>query len=211
MTSLITTPPYRIKTQRTLIRCWDPKDAPMMKASVDENIAHLITFMPWAANEPEDLDKKIELLRTFRGQFDLGQDFVYGIFNPSETRVIGGTGFHTRRGPNALEIGYWIHKDFINQGLATEISAALTRIAFEFLELQRIEIHCAVENLASAAVPRKLGFTLEATLRQRILLADQQYHDEMVWTLLRDEYPSTPSASADIEAFDAMNRPIFKA
>ena len=210
MTSPITTPPYRIKTLRTLIRCWDPKDAPMMKASVDENISHLITFMPWAANEPEDIDKKIELLRTFRGNFDLGQDFVYGVFNSTETRVIGGTGYHPRRGANALEIGYWIHKDFINQGLATEITAALTKVAFEFLEMRRIEIHCALENLASAAVPRKLGYTHEAVLRQRILLNDQQYHDAMVWTLLKDEYPSTPSVSAEIEAFDAMGRPIQK-
>lgn len=210
MTSPMITPPYRIQTQRTIIRCWDPKDAPMMKASVDENITHLITFMPWAANEPEDLDNKIDLLRSFRGHFDLGQEFVYGIFDPTESRVIGGTGLHPRAGVNAFEIGYWIHKDFTNQGLATEISAALTKVAFDYLGMRRIEIHCAVENIASASVPRKLGYTLEATLRQRLLLSDQNYHDEMVWTLLKEEYPSTPSASVVIEAFDAMGRTILK-
>jgi RimJ/RimL family protein N-acetyltransferase len=204
-----TGPIYRINTQRTVIRCWNPEDAPIMKASIDENISHLVTFMPWAAQEPQDLDEKIKLLRTFRGRFDLDQDFIYGIFNPGETQVIGGTGLHPRAGANAREIGYWIHHDYINQGLATEVSAALTRVAFELLEIQRVEIHCAVENSASAAVPRKLGYTQEAILRQRMLLPDNRYHDEMVWTLLRDEYPSTPSAQAALEAFDAMGRLVL--
>lgn len=204
-----TGPIYRVNTQRTVIRCWNPEDAAMMKASIDENISHLITFMPWAAQEPQDLNEKITLLRTFRGRFDLDQDFIYGIFNPSETQVIGGTGLHTRLGENAREIGYWIHRDYINQGLATEVSAALTRVAFELLGFQWVEIHCAVENLASAAVPRKLGYTQEAILRQRLLLPDNRYHDEMIWTLLRDEYPSTPSAQAALVAFDAMGHQVL--
>ena len=82
--------------------------------------------MPWANDEPEALQKKVDRLRSFRGKFDLGQDFIYGIFNQEESRVLGGTGLHTRVGAGAREIGYWIHQEFINQGLATEVSAALT-------------------------------------------------------------------------------------
>ena len=54
--------------------------------------------MPWAYTSPQEFDVKAALLRRFRGNFDLGQDFVFGIFAPDETRVLGGTGLHTRAG-----------------------------------------------------------------------------------------------------------------
>ena len=58
--------------------------------------------MPWAEHEPQPLDQKVELLRTFRGGFDLGQDFVYGILAPDESQALGGTGLHTRVGEDAF-------------------------------------------------------------------------------------------------------------
>jgi hypothetical protein len=57
-------------------RCWEPRDAPLLKEAVDSSIDHLLPWMPWAAGEPQTLDEKVRLLRRFRGQFDLGQDFV---------------------------------------------------------------------------------------------------------------------------------------
>lgn len=202
-------PAYRIHTPRTVVRCYNPTDAALLIAAVDESRDHLRTFLPWADRNTSDLLDNIQLLRTFRGKFDLGQDFAYGIFSPDETRLLGGTGLHTRVGNNAREIGYWIRKDAVGQGLATEISAALTKVAFEIDQVQRVEIHCAVENKASAAVPRKLGYTLDGTLRKRILLVDEQYHDTMIWSLLREDYAASPSAQAQIEAFDAAGRKIL--
>jgi RimJ/RimL family protein N-acetyltransferase len=202
-------PAYRIATRRLIVRCYHPQDAPLLKIAVDESLDHLRPWMPWAADHPQELQVIIERLRQFRGKFDLGQDFVYGIFDPQESKLLGGTGLHTRLGPEAREIGYWIHKDYINQGLATETSAALTRVAFEIDGVQRVEIHCASENKRSASVPRKLGFTHEATLRQRIPFGDEPRRDSMIWTLFAAEYPTSPAASAPIAAYDAAGRKIF--
>jgi RimJ/RimL family protein N-acetyltransferase len=209
MPPLFPGPAYRILTHRTVIRCWVPADAPLLNAAVEESRDHLRPWMPWAAADLPDLQGRANMLRSWRGRFDLGTDFVYGIFDPQERRVIGGTGLHTRAGAGAREIGYWIHKDCINQGYATEISAALTRVAFEVDEVTRVEIHCAVENVRSAAVPRKLGYTCEAVLRQRDLLEDGRWHDRQVWTLLIQEYPASPSAAAEISVYDALDRRIL--
>src|SRR5215510_4050536 len=192
---------YRIETPRLVIRCWDPKDAVMMQSATAESKEHLLPFMPWAMDEPQTVEQKVELARRFRGRFDRDEDYVYGIFNSEETRVLGGTGLHTRVSGNALEIGYWLHKDFINQGLITESTAALTRVAFELYHVERTEIHCSVENLASAAIPRKLGYTHEAT-RRGLGYANGRATDSMIWTLFADAYPNTPSASMQIRAFD---------
>ncbi len=208
MSNSILRPAYRIQTPRLVIRCWNPVDAPLLKTAIDANLDHLRPWITWAHKEPEELAAKVEKLRRFRGQFDLEQDFIYGIFNPDESAVLGGTGLHTRVGEGALEIGYWIHKDYGRRGLATEASAALTRVAFEIHQVQRVEIHCAPENLRSAAVPRRLGYTHEGTLRRRYPFVDGQMQDIMMWTLFRDQYPSSPSASVEMKAFDAAGERI---
>jgi len=198
-------PAYRIQTQRLVIRCWHPQDAPLLKAAIDQSLDHLKPWMPWAHGEPEELQKKIDLLRVFRGNFDLDKDYVYGIFNPEESAVLGGTGLHTRRGEDIREIGYWIHVDYINRGLATESSAALVKVAFEIDGVKRVEIHCDPENERSVAIPRKLGFSHETTLRE----AKESLgglRDEMVWSLPREGYPDSPASKAEIEAFDVLGR-----
>ncbi len=209
MSSSIDRPAYRIETERTVIRCWDPRDALLLKEAVDASLDHLKPWMPWAEQEPTDVEAKVQVLRGFRGKFDLGQDFTYGIFDADERQVIGGTGLHTRLGKGALEIGYWIRADHINRGLATEVAAALTRAAFQAYDVNRVEIHCDPQNVRSAAVPRKLGFTHEATLRQRVPGSGGQLRDEMIWTLLRSDYPESPAARCQIKAYDAIGGRII--
>jgi RimJ/RimL family protein N-acetyltransferase len=173
-----------------------------------ESLDHLRPWMPWAAGDPPDLQTRLNYLRARRAKFDLGEDFVYGIFNQEETVVLGGTGLHTRAGEDTREIGYWIHKDYINQGYATEVAMALTKVAFEVDQVRRVLIQCVVENIRSAAIPKKLGFTHEATLRQRALL-NGRYHDMQLWTLLQDEYPPNMCSQAQVQAYDALNRRIL--
>lgn len=199
-------PVYRIRTKRLILRCWQPQDAPLLKEALEQSYEHLLPWMPWAERIPTDtLQDYVERIRRWRGQFDLGQDFVYAALNAEEDRVLGGCGLHTRLGEGAREIGYWIHKDFINQGLATEISAALVKAAFEILKVNRVEIHCDPQNVRSAAVPKKLGFQLEATLRGR-MRNKEGWRDTMIWTLFAEEYRSLPVRWAETEAFDALGR-----
>lgn len=202
-------PAYRIHTSRLILRCWNPTDAPRLKAAVDESREHLKEWMPWAEGEPEELQTYVDRLRSFRAKFDLGEDFIYGIFSRDETKVLGGSGLHTRRGKDTREIGYWLHKDYLNQGLAAEAGAALTRVAFEVDQVHRVEIRCDPKNVRSAAIPRKLGYRLEATLREDTKLSNGAWRDTMVWVLLAGEYPNTLSAKAEIEAFDVIGRKLI--
>lgn len=202
-------PAYRLHTERLVLRCWTPSDAPLVQTAIAESLEHLRAWLPWALYEPETLENKIARLRRYRGDFDLDQDYVYGIFNRDETKVLGSTGLHTRLGRGVREIGYWIHKDHIKQGLATEVSAALTQVAMVIDQVQRVEIHCDPQNVASASVPHKLGFTHEATLRHRAVTPAGKLRDTMIWTLLAAEYPGSPSAKQAIEAYDACGQRII--
>jgi len=208
MRTAISNPAYCIETKRLVVRCYHPSDAQLLATAINESLEHLRPWMPWAHSEPSPLDDITKRLQRFRGEFDLGQDYVYGIFNVEETRLLGGTGLHKRLDENELEIGYWIHKDFTNQGLVSESTAALVKVAFEIIRVHRIEIHCDPANMASAAVPRKLGFTHEGTLRAKTSFLDR-WSDSMIWALLEQEYPASPASNADIKAFDASGNKLL--
>jgi RimJ/RimL family protein N-acetyltransferase len=197
-------PAYLLITDRLRIRCWSPLDAPLLDEAIAASLDHLRPWMPWARLEPLSRAERVQLLRRFRGQLDLDVDAAYGVFSSDERTVVGATGLHPRVGPGAREIGFWVHAAHVRRGYATEIAAALTRVAFEHEEVERVEIHCAPANVASAAVARKLGFSHEATLRRGLDTGDpmSDKRDSMIFTLFADEYPRSPAASARLEAYD---------
>jgi len=200
----VSDPPYRIVSERLVIRCWEPRDAPRLKEAIDSSLEHLRPWMPWARAEPQDLSEKTALLRRFRGQFDLGTDFVMGIFDVDERDVLGGTGLHKRRSTDALEIGYWIRSSHVGRGLATESSGALARVAFELCDVDRVEIRIDPANEASLPIPRKLGFVEEGMLRRRLPPdEDGVPRDVIVFSLFREGFASSPASSVPVQAFDS--------
>jgi RimJ/RimL family protein N-acetyltransferase len=86
---------------------------------------------------------------------------------------------------------------------------ALTRIAFELHEVHRMEIHCDPANTRSSAVPKKLGYTHEATLRHRLLAADSEPRDTMIWTMTREEHAASSAVKIELEAIDAAGRRLI--
>jgi len=195
---------YRIETERLVARCWSPEDAPVLRASLDQNDQHLRPYIPWMRDEPRPLEATAARLRAARAAFDSDRDYKYGLFEPGEGRLVGEVVLLSRAGPDALEIGYWIDRELAGRGLATEAAAAVTRVAFESLRVQRVDINHSAGNAASAAVPRRLGFTQDATLRRRAHDSDGVARDLTMWSLFADEYPGSPASRVVIFAYDCM-------
>lgn len=199
---------YRIETERLTLRCYEPADAEKLQAAILASLDHLRPWMPWVREEPKDLEFRVNLVRQFRGQFDLGQDHVFGIFNREGTELIGGTGLHPRIGRDGREIGYWIGAGHINQGYATEAVKALVRIGFDIEELSRVEIHCIAGNLRSRRIPEKLGFRQETPLKAQSRDSQGRPVDTLVWSLSRPAYEKSPIRQMAIRAFDILGRLI---
>lgn len=202
-------PVYRIETARFVLRPWAPSDAPALAAAQDESREHLSDFMPWAV-QPESVDEVVRKLRVFRASFDRGEDFLIGAFD-HDGAIVGGTGLHPRVGPGGIEIGYWVHAAHVRRGIATEIAAALTRVALEILGMRWVEIRCASTNEPSAGVARKLGFTHEATLRDRLILPTGRIDDVRVFSMLARDYAANAAPvmkALTVRAFDAVGREI---
>ncbi|WP_339725859.1 GNAT family protein [uncultured Paraglaciecola sp.] len=84
-------------------------------------------------------------------------------------------------------IGYWLCASYNGKGVMTKVVEKLLEYGFVENRLNKIEIRCAVENHKSRAIPERLGFTYEATLRQCEWLYDK-YVDHAVYSLLASEF-----------------------
>ena len=199
---------YRIETDRLLMRCWSPADALTLRACLDDNDQHLRPWIPFMKDEPRSLQETAEWLRTIRAGFDLRQNYRYAVFGPEEESLLGENMLLGRVGPGAFEIGYWTDRHATGQGYASESTCALIRVAFEIEKADRLEIMCEPENVPSAAIPARLGFTHDATLPKRSTNSEGKTCDLMVWSLFAEDYPTTPAAQTEMLAFDCLGDPI---
>jgi RimJ/RimL family protein N-acetyltransferase len=153
---------------------------------VDASLAHLQAWMPWAMAEPTPLAGIEARLAGFAEDFDAGRQWLYGLFTPDQARVLGGIGLEPLTSspagaPDAVELGYWLRADATGRGLATEAARAAVDLAASLPGIGRIEIHCDPRNVASAAVPRRLGFRHTRTVSAGRLTPEGAPRDTMVW------------------------------
>ncbi len=69
----------------------------------------------------------------------------------------------------------------------TKTVKALMHYAFEELQLNKVEIRAAVGNVKSRAIPERLNFTIEGTIRDAEWLYDR-YVDHVVYGMLVKEW-----------------------
>jgi RimJ/RimL family protein N-acetyltransferase len=202
-------PAYRIETPRTRLRCYQPGDHVLQSRAISESLDHLLPWMPWALHEPRTEGERIEWLRTQRGHFDLGGDYFFGIFAKDESSILGGTGLHMRGDVDEREIGYWIHASHIGVGLATEVTAALLRVAFELEHLVCVEIKCHVANVRSKRIPERLGFAGPVLEPLSLPWPGEGKADAHVYSLSRVEYARSEAQHLAIEAYDVLDRRLL--
>lgn len=84
------------------------------------------------------------------------------------------------------EIGYWIRPEDQGQGYATEAAELGLRYAFNERGLHKVMARVFEENTPSRRVLEKLGFEVEARLRDHYYI-DGEYVDTYLFGLLADD------------------------
>lgn len=85
------------------------------------------------------------------------------------------------------ELGYELHPTYQRRGIMAEAVSAVLTWGFADLGLHRIEANPLDGNESSRSLLLKFGFTLEGTLRQRVVFRDQ-FYDQLYFGLLKDEW-----------------------
>lgn len=157
-------PPRRIELGDVVVRSYTHDDVSALTRAMAESYDHLHPWMSWATPDGTTEDALGKFIDNDAAQREAGTDANFGIFPKTDggqgATVLGGCGLHDRLGPGAIEIGYWLHVAATGKGLMTRVADALTDLALAQPDIDRVEIHCDEANLASAAIPRRLGYTL---------------------------------------------------
>lgn len=85
------------------------------------------------------------------------------------------------------EIGYFISEKFSGKGIISKVTSDVIVFCFEELEMNKIFIRVAPENIGSQKIALKNGFTKEGVLR-REYKGSQGMEDIVYLGLLRNEY-----------------------
>jgi len=135
-------------TERLLLRPGWTEDAPALAQAVgDREVARNLAHVPWPYSQSD--------AEAFLGQPHDPARPTFLICLRSNNQIIGGIGLSGDAEPN---LGYWIGRAHWGCGYATEAGRAVLALSDASLRLPRIKACHALDNPASGAVLRKLGF-----------------------------------------------------
>ncbi len=167
------------------LRLVEERHAPAIFGAIDRERESLRQWITWvdATRTEDDI---LAFIRRSMEQFASNRGFSAAVW--ADGCVAGVIGLHHLEWQHRrAEMGYWLAREFQGRGIATAAARAVTDHVLVELKLNRMEIQCAVGNTKSSAVPKRLGFTFEGTLREAQLL-DGRYVDLEVYSMLRREY-----------------------
>jgi RimJ/RimL family protein N-acetyltransferase len=181
--------PERLLTPRLVLRCPRAGDGPALNEAVTVSLDELRPWMPWAQSAPS-LDESEGVVRGAQARFLQRIDLVYSMWEHDgqgvERRLVGGTGLHRMDwSVPRFEIGYWRRSGEQGRGLVTEAVNALSRMAFDVLQAQRVEVRMDDANTASWKVAERAGFTLEGVLRRDAVAVNGRVRDTRVYSRVR--------------------------
>lgn len=171
--------PERLEGPRIFLQGHPLSLAEAMFRAVDADRERLRAFLPWV-DMTLTVEDEVRYILTTQEGWELGSQFDYGMYERATGSYLGNAAIHTIRWEHACcEVGYWILGAFEGRGYVAEAVALLEAACFQ-RGFHRIEIRCNAHNARSAAVPRRLGYELDGTLRQNAI-EHGQYRDTLVF------------------------------
>jgi ribosomal-protein-serine acetyltransferase len=168
------------------IRIFEERHADELFRLIEENRTSLRQWLPWLdwSNSPADT---AEHIRVSNQRYQESNGFSAGIW--IDDQLGGAIGLHAIDSLHrSSSIGYWLSRDYRGSGVMTLACRAVVNAAFRHYRLHRLEIRCATGNQRSCAIPRRLGFTCEGTLREAEWLYDH-FVDLQVYSMLEQDWP----------------------
>ncbi|HLH39566.1 MAG TPA: GNAT family protein [Bryobacteraceae bacterium] len=166
------------------LRLLEERHAPALFHRIQHDRDYLREWLPFIeATHGED--DTLAFIRASLEQFSSNEGFAAGIWGGELMGVIGTRKIDWMN--RKVEVGYWIGREFQGRGIMTDACRLVIDHLFSDLDLHRVEIQCATGNQKSAAIPRRLGFTLEGTRRQAELV-NGKFLDLLVFGMLRQDW-----------------------
>lgn len=180
--------PTELHGPRIVVRHYRPEDANALWEAVEESREHLKTYMPWV-HDYKSPDDAVAFMNFARGQWMSRQDLLVGLFHRETGRYLGGSGLsRINWNLRLFEIGYWVRASEEGRGYISEAVRLQTRLAFDLLGANRVEIRMDPLNERSRRVPERLGFVFEGTLRNVFPSSEGAPRSQHVYSLIPEDY-----------------------
>ena len=150
-----------------------------------KNRDHLSKWIRWPDRVTVLEDMSLHIRDILR-RFAFNEGFEAGIWYRGE--LAGSIALHeVNANHRTAEIAYWLGESFQGNGIITRACRPLINYGFNEYKLNRVEIAVYAENKRSRAIPERLGFTEEGTLRQ-LLWHHDHFVDLVVYSMLAEEW-----------------------
>lgn len=176
---------YKIDEEVSLALPRPKIDAEAIYALIDESRDEMAPWLTWPVDIKNANDEERALINDVE-RFGNGDSVTTIIlFNNKAAGAISFNRFHKL--DNSTEIGYWLATKFVGKGIMQRAVIGMCELGFTDYQVNKIEIHAAVENTRSNKVAERAGFHLDGLIRASELLEDG-YHDGYIWTLLKSDW-----------------------
>lgn len=176
--------------ERLELRSLESQHASALFRLTESNRTYLREWLPWLDTTLSVNDTKRFIRQARDGYRELTM-LQTGIW--LEGVLVGAIGLNRIDNTNRrAHIGYWIARSHQGLGLITQSCHRLLRYGFEQLDLNKLEIMCEPRNVRSRAVPERLGFVEEGTLREAQWI-NGRFVDLVVYGMLLREWEARRS------------------
>lgn len=153
--------------------------------SIDNSRKHLRPWLPFVDQTKNEIDTKNFILSVLNSTSSK-KDFIFEIWHAEQ--FVGLIALKELDKNNAkVEIGYWLDKTMTGKGIMLKSCKALIAHSFRTLNLNRIMIKVAEDNIKSIAIPEKLGFVFEGIERDGEYI-NNRFTNLRVYSLLNNEF-----------------------
>ena len=168
---------------RTVARRFREQEGEALYDLIQDNHSRLEDHFPKTVEVIRDKESAEFFVRKMLAGWLLQEEYAFGVWENKSAALIGMIRLFRIdwRVPKA-ELNYFIHKDHTGKGLM------VLRFAFHQLELEKITIRTAMDNVASQRLARKVGFRREGDLRADFKKPSGEVIDTMLFGLTRGEF-----------------------
>jgi RimJ/RimL family protein N-acetyltransferase len=184
-------PPHpQLRDDIVALRPWREEDVPAKFAAFSDPIVQRFS---WPGTEPYTEADAWATHRAHTRAWAEGTSAEFACVEPTDDRaLIGGASvYDIDADQRQASVGYWVASHARRRGVATHATRLLAGWAFAELGIQRLQLTCGPDNVASQLVAERAGFTREALLRSHIPFKGGR-RDTVVFSLL----PSDAARSA---------------
>ncbi len=166
------------------IRVLQERDAEAFFEILEKNRDRLARWVPWLDLITHRPDATLFIQNALAGM-ERHMELTLGVW--VEDHLAGTVGINNWNQLNQTAVlGYWRSEEYEGRHIMTQCCGTFCRYCFEHLGLNRIELRCALENIRSESIAKRLGFSFEGVSRQAECLSGV-FVDQKVYALLKNE------------------------